>query len=35
MNKCNSCGVILQNKDTLKEGYVKDINLDLCEDVLE
>ncbi len=31
MNKCNSCGVILQNKDTLKEGYVKDINLDLCE----
>ena len=31
MNKCNSCGVILQDKDINKEGYVKDINLLLCE----
>lgn len=31
MNKCNSCGAILQDNDTNKEGYVKDINLNLCE----
>ena len=31
MNKCNSCGAILQDVDTNKEGYVKDINLNLCE----
>lgn len=31
MNKCNSCGVILQDSDINKEGYVKDINLELCE----
>ncbi len=31
MNKCNSCGAILQDKDINKEGYVNDISLNLCE----
>ena len=31
MNKCIGCGSILQDKNIEQEGYVKDINLDLCE----
>lgn len=31
MNKCLGCGVNLQNIDTLKEGYVKNIENELCE----
>ena len=31
MSKCIGCGAILQNNDPLKEGYVKDLNKNLCE----
>ena len=31
MSKCNGCGASLQNIDTLKEGYTKNIESLLCE----
>lgn len=31
IKKCSGCGVVLQNVDTSKEGYVDDINKDICE----
>ncbi len=31
MTKCAGCGVILQNVDSSKEGYVKDLNSKFCE----
>lgn len=31
MNKCNGCGVNLQNTDIEKEGYTKNIESHLCE----
>lgn len=31
MNKCIGCGAILQNNDDKKEGYIKNINSNLCE----
>lgn len=31
MNKCFGCGINLQNTDTSKQGYVTDLNKNLCE----
>ena len=28
--KCVGCGIVLQDEDALKDGYVEDINYDLC-----
>lgn len=30
MNKCIGCGALLQDNDCNKEGYIKDINKELC-----
>lgn len=29
--KCLGCGILLQNEDINKEGYISDINRDICE----
>ena len=29
--KCSGCGVLLQNDNINKEGYVDDLNKDICE----
>ena len=29
--KCSGCGVLLQNDNIDKEGYVDDLNKDICE----
>ena len=31
MTKCQGCGAILQDKDSTKEGYVRDLSKNLCE----
>lgn len=31
MNKCLGCGAVLQNTDLIKEGYVKNLDSNLCE----
>ena len=31
MTKCYGCGIELQNVDSSKEGYIRDLNKDLCE----
>ena len=31
MNKCVGCGVILQDDDSKKDGYVTDMTHELCE----
>lgn len=31
IKKCSGCGVVLQNIDTLKDGYVDDLEKDICE----
>ena len=31
IKKCSGCGIVLQDTDSNKEGYVDDLNKDLCE----
>ena len=31
MTKCQGCGAVLQNKNSQKEGYVRDLSKSLCE----